>query len=73
MCNKCEGRTSRRRVFFWNPIWPGVRGESGRNERLDAGKRMFERLIAGLFSMHSCINQPIENIKPPGKRRVTRL
>ena len=33
MCNKCGGRTSRRRVFFWNPIWPGVRGESGRNER----------------------------------------
>jgi DNA-binding NarL/FixJ family response regulator len=20
-------------VFFWNPIWPGARGESGRNER----------------------------------------
>jgi hypothetical protein len=44
MCNKCEAPTSRRRVFFWNPIWPPARSKSGRNERLDAGKRMFERL-----------------------------
>lgn len=44
MRNKYEAHTSRRRVFFWNPTWPGARGESGRNERLDADKRMFERL-----------------------------
>jgi hypothetical protein len=44
MCNKCGGRTSRRRVFFWNPIWPPARSKSGRNERLDAGKHTFERL-----------------------------
>lgn len=51
MCNKCGGHTSRRRVFFWNPTWPGVRGESGRNERLDAGKRMIQRLT--LFAEES--------------------